>query len=168
MMWGDFNPYHNPKNGQFAKSNVIDVTDEYFSKAKPGTGSITKVPGYNEAVHKEEIAFAKYLHDTFGGDIELITESSVDGVRTPDYMWRGRSWELKNTSSLTATDDQLRNALKQIRNSPGGVILAYKDNTIPVNKIESVIKKRLSRSSRMGIDVMIVVNKKAVKILREK
>lgn len=174
MLVGDFNPHHDPDDGRFTSGggltsrNTSDVTDEYFAKAKPGSGRITKEPGYNDSRHKEEIAFANYLHDTFGGDLVLLNESGIDGQKTPDYRWRGRSWEYKQTSSLGATDDQLRTALKQIRSTPGGVILSYKKVKVPISKIVSVVNNRLARSSGLGVDVMIVVNNKVVRVLREK
>lgn len=155
-------------SNKIAKAKTTDVTEEYTSKAKPNSGTIKIASNYNKINHQDEIAIAHFLHKTFGGDIELLAESNAIGRKSPDYKWHGKYWELKSVSSLTSTDDQLRSALKQIRNLPGGVILSYKKLTIPMSKIESVIQMRLARSSKLGVDVMIVVNGKVKKIIREK
>ena len=77
-------------------------------------------------------------------------------------------WELKGVSSKTSTDNQVRTALKQIASNPGGVILDYGNNMLPLETARETIGKRIARS-RKGIktvDIIIRAYKNLQIILR--
>ena len=172
MIWGvfslDYNENHNPDNGQFAESPTTDVTDEYLENARQGEGTISFESGYKRTESGGEEEFAQFIHDTLGGDITHLAVSSVDGVQTPDYIWRGKLWELKGVSSLNAVDRQLQDGLRQTFSNPGGIMINCKGNFASLNEIVSTINNRLQRSSKKQVDVIIVMDGEIKKILREK
>lgn len=132
------------------------VTGQYTRTATPGKGEITYGAGYVAKKHSAEISTAKFLHDTFGGDIELLPEASEFGVKTPDYRWRGKMWELKTISSVKAADAAMRSALKQIQADPGGVILDCGTYEIAVEELREAVISRFKRTGLNSLDVMVL------------
>lgn len=149
----------------------IDVTSEYLEKSTPGKGNIEFDGGYKEGKHINEIKCANWLVDTFGGDIKLLNESDQISVKTPDYLWNGKLWDLKTTQTEKAADSAIRHGIKQIIDNPGGMILDYGDNDISIDDLRKIISARVSRSQTIyegGIDIIVKRNGKKVKVFRYK
>lgn len=143
---------------------IQDVSREYKKMASPGIGLVTRQEGYSESKHRDEIAMAQLMHDTFGGDIELIKEDRRPGVLSPDYEWHGAFWDLKTLESENAADKAIRHGIKQIMDNPGGVVIQYfKD--LDIEKMIKIIADRLSRS-KIKMDVIIFKDKEVKKIIR--
>ncbi len=132
-----------------------DVTREYLRAATPGKGAVTYDDGYKPGKHRNEIATAEWLHQTFGGDLHVFAEGGFQ-TTSPDYRWNGKLWELKNTSTATATDNAVKKALKQIQDNPGGIILDYGENELS-DAILAVVKRRIERSQQKAVDVMFLL-----------
>lgn len=143
-----------------------DVSTEYAKFATPGEGSITQDEGYDANRHANEIKIAEWLRSKFGGDIRLINESAVPGVKSADFLWKGKLWDLKNTSTAKAADSAIRGGLKQIFNNPGGIILDYGDNSINIDEVLDVIASRMKRGQYETADIIIISKGEIVKILR--
>lgn len=147
----------------------IDVTKEYLEGAAPKTGAVIRDSDYNDAIHAEEVKVAEWLRDTLGDDIQLLHETSNEYWRkTADYLWKGRLWELKTVGSVKAVDKALRKGIGQIKPNPGGVIIDFGSNAVTPSNAESIIEKRINTSAGFGLDVMILHNKKLVKVIRYK
>ena len=145
--------YHNGN-----KSTVKDVTDRYLESAKPRMGKVRYENGYRSKNHKEEINVANQIKELFGGKIVLLKEKNSQGAKTPDYLWRGKMWELKTISTAKAADMAVRNAAKQIAAIPGGILLKCGQN-ININELISVIDDRAVRSARnenINFDVIVL------------
>ncbi|MDD2956768.1 MAG: hypothetical protein PHD67_10745 [Oscillospiraceae bacterium] len=145
-----------------------DVLEEYLSTATPGAGSITYDEGYNIGGHTAEIKTAQWLHDNLGGDIVLLNEKNEDKVKTPDYIWRGKSWDLKSVSTEKAANSAVRHGLKQIQENPGGIILNYAENGFSENKLKDILRRRIEASATQTIDVIVLQQGKCVFVLRHK
>lgn len=145
-----------------------NVMTEYFRNATPGKGQITYEEGYNISKHKDEEATAKWILNTFGGDIKLLTESFDEGVKRPDFEWNGMLWDLKSTTTAKAADSAVRKGLQQIIENPGGIILDYGSNEVSLDVVTKVIDTRMVRSNTATADIIIVQNGQAVKIYRYK
>lgn len=143
-----------------------DVSDEYRLSAKPGDGKITIPKGYNLSKYQDEIETAQLLHESYGGDIELLAEEA--NKKTPDYNWRKKLWELKGVSSNTSIDTQLRKALKQISDNPGGVVIDYSAYTSTDADMEHAIIDRLKRSAKTQVDIILLKDGVFTKVLRYK
>ena len=149
------------------RNGPMDVLDEYVRSKTPGQGTISFDEGYSRAHHADEIKTAQWLHDTLGGDIVLLQEN-LGGAKKPDYIWRGKFWELKNITSDKAADSAVRGALKQIAETPGGVILDCGENEIEISALQAVIDARISRSGKFPVDVLVLHRKGLLAALRYK
>ena len=160
-------PSPKPSIAQGNSTTKADVTAEYQQAATPGEGAVTYEDGYDLAQHQQESTVAKWLHDYFGGDIKLLREVNQDGVKTPDFLWNGKLWELKTLTTEKAANSAIRQGLKQIENDPGGIILDYRGRPIDLELLESVICKRLQwKRDRPPLDLMIILSDDDVMIWR--
>ncbi|MCM1172085.1 MAG: hypothetical protein NC393_08145 [Clostridium sp.] len=145
-----------------------EVTDEYMKARYPGQGKIIYDDNYDKKSHIEEINMAEWLHKKFGGDVKLLTESIIRGEKRPDYVWNGKYWELKTTTTEKAANAAIRKGLKQIKDNPGGIILNY-NNKVDVQEVVNNIEKRMKdtgNSNNIHPDVMIIINGKVKTVLR--
>ena len=150
------------------QTGLRDVLAEYLSNARPGTGTVTYEDGYHVSHHGEEIKTAQWLHENLGGDIVLLAEDGGLYEKTPDFLWRGKGWELKTTTTEKSADSALRSALKQILENPGGVILDYGNNTVSISDIEGIVARRLERQEKCTADILILNHGRLVKAIRYK
>lgn len=148
-------------------ASVEDVMQDYQHSATPGQGKVEFADGYKVGGHQSEIATANWLRDTFGGDIRLLKEAEAESVSTPDYIWRGKNWELKGASSINTADKQLQKAIKQISARPGGVILDI-TGSIDMDALETQLLRRFQRSRTAGFDLMLLQDGELLRILQYK
>lgn len=132
-------PYHMGN-----EKTVKDVTKKYIDSAKPRMGKVRYENGYRIKGHKTEIEVANQLIDQFGGKIVLLKEANTQGTKTPDYLWRGKQWELKSISTAKAADMAIRSGVKQIKGKPGGVVLQCAD----VVNIDDMVRTGDARALR--------------------
>lgn len=158
---------------EFSTSKVSkyaeDVTAEYFGTAKPGEGSISYDNGYDVSSHKHEVQMANFLFEKFGGDLKLLKERNIKDVKTPDYVWNSKYWDLKNVSSGKAAYSAVRHGIKQIIDNPGGLILDYRNTD--KNNLQLIINQvddRMQRTKVENVDIMIILENNKIKIYRYK
>lgn len=134
------------------------VMPEYLRNATPGVGEFSIETGYNLEKNKNEYIIAKKIHETFGGDITLVREKDEDeGVKNPDYIWRGKLWDLKQPTSVNAVDRRVRKGLKQIADNPGGLIVDYHGEEYNEKQIKERIIRR-TMTIKSSIDIIIMRN----------
>lgn len=147
----------------------FNVVAEYLANATPGKGIITFELGYDSGISTQnERKTAQWLIDTFGGEVVLKTEVNQNRVKTPDFEWNGRYWDLKKPSSAAAANSAVRHGLQQIRNNPGGVILDYGQTDIETDEVLAVVEKRMQWVHGFSADIMIVKGGEVQTILRYK
>lgn len=145
-----------------------NITPYYYGTATPKKGLINKEEGYNSSLHVDEIRMAKLLHNMFGGDITLLNEVNEHAVKTADYLWRGKLWDLKTVTTEKSADSAIRKGLKQIKNNPGGIILDYRNKKISTEELQKVIESRMKRGFEKDTDIMVVLDSKTIKVYRYK
>ena len=91
--------------------------------------------------------------------------SSADGV---DKIKNMAEMLLGSTTTEKSADSALRNALKQILENPGGVILDYGDNEVSIQDIEKIVIRRLERQEKCTADILILNHGKIVRAIRYK
>ena len=141
-------PYH-MGNGKTAK----DVPKKYLDSANPRMGKVRYERGYHIKGHKAEIEVANQLIDQFGGKIVLLKEANAQGKKTPDYLWRGKQWELKSISTAKAADMAIRSGVKQIKGKPGGVVLQCADG-VNIGDMIRTVDARALRNIMFDFDVI--------------
>lgn len=139
------------------ESPAENVLPEYLRNATPGVGTITLDEDYDLVRHAEEIKTAQWLHDHLGGDIVLLNESNVEGIKRPDYLWNQSLWDLKTASSEKSANSSIRHGLQQIRENPGGIILNFEDRDFSPSELWKVIDKRLAwYKTDKKIDILVL------------
>lgn len=147
----------------------IEVQDEYEKNATPGEGKLTHDKGCTEERYKDELDFAEWIHNTFGGDIHVNEEKyEFEGQKNPDYLWNGKLWDLKTLSSEKAANTAIKRGLTQIKDNPGGLILDLRENDFSEDLLVDVINKRMTWYKDNVGDIMIISKKTIFKILRYK
>lgn len=141
-------PYHMGN-----EKTVKDVTKKYIDSAKPRMGKVRYENGYRIKGHKTEIEVANQLIDQFGGKIVLLKEANTQGTKTPDYLWRGKQWELKSISTAKAADMAIRSGVKQIKGKPGGVVLQCAD-VVNIDDMVRTVDARALRNIMFDFDVI--------------
>ncbi len=142
---------------------ITEVTQEYKDTAKLRSGTLIYEQGYNHATHKGEIDTAVWLNTVFGDDILLLKENvHYYGMKTPDYLWRGAMWELKEISSdkYDTIDKRIRKACGQVRENAiwkkcGGIILDFSGSRLPMEKIRGYVIQSAGIRVHGAIDVII-------------
>lgn len=138
------------------KSTAKDVTQKYLEGARPRMGKVRYENGYRIKNHKAEIEAANQLRLLFGGKIVLLKEKNTQGAKTPDYLWRGKMWELKTISTAKAADMAIRSAVKQIAAIPGGIVVKC-SKSIDINALIGVVDDRAVRCAnnwKINFDVI--------------
>ncbi len=145
-----------------------DVKYQYFNNAIPRKGKIIikSEEEYNRKNHEKEIITAELIHNILGGDIELLPESKIDGEKMPDYLWNGKYWDLKSTTTEKSANSAIRSGIKQIEKNPGGIILNYENHDIDIELTIDIIEKRMSKGYGGKINIMIVHENEIKRILR--
>ena len=118
--------------------------------------------------HKEEIAFAQWLHNKMGGDIHLLNEQNQSHVKTPDYIWNSKLWDLKSLSSEKAANSALRKGINQISGNPGGAMLDCRKFNVEEKTLLGIIEKRMKWHRDIEVDIMIVKSESDIRVIRYK
>lgn len=150
------------------KKGYIEVQDEYLKSATPQQGSVTYDKGYETKLHNDEVCFAEWLYSYYGGNIKLLNEINKNKIKTPDYLWNGKLWDLKTATTEKSANGLIRKGLKQIADNPGGIFLDYGDRNISVDILLDVIEERMKWNKNISADIVIVQNGKVIKVLRYK
>lgn len=119
------------------KKAYKDVLQEWLQNASPNShkiqemkefiadGIVYTVDGTNVCQNnsKREIEVANLLQNTFGGEIKLVPEikGKYKGVKTPDYIYNGERWDLKELNG--SSKDAIRNAIKSKRKQADNFII---------------------------------------------
>lgn len=138
------------------KYRIRDVKYLYETQMNPGRGKISYPSGYNFNDHAAEVKMADWLIKNFGGDIEILNEQNLPNKKTPDYLWNGKSWDLKTISTEKAADSAIRHGLKQIKGNSGGLILDFTKDVMDEEKLISIIDRRMSRGFEGTTDILVV------------
>lgn len=161
-----------PKTGGFSDSRCIDVTELWRKDATPNShavqglrsftinGATYTVDGHNVVLdysaHEKEIA--ELLEKEFGGELYMVPRvNNPQGISTPDYLFRGKGYDLK-TLSKEAGENTIINRIKKARKQSKNFIL---DLTNAKKITDSVLKSQIQRiykdKETAFVDTIIVI-----------
>lgn len=134
-----------------------DVTGEYLKMATPRVGNFNEQLGFKDT--NGEKKNAKWIYDTFGGDITLLAEDHPEGKPNPDYLWRSKYWDLKSleTHKPNTVDKRIRHGVSQIQEMPGGLILDFSES--PFSFAEALLKTDEFAQKRAKSNMDVIVKK---------
>lgn len=147
------------KRAEYARRNEFkSVYKKYINNATPGVGVINIPKG--RIIKNNEEKNLRLIHSQFGGDISMLVEKDQYKVKYPDYCWRKKYWEEKEPKAFTknAVDKNIQEALHQIKNNPGGVVLDIGRSPMPVDTVKEIALDRLRRSSPFNCDLILIRN----------
>lgn len=132
--------------------DYIDITEEVYRNAKPYKGKVEKQKFY-EYKHKKyivdgrkvvykhnnrEIEVAKILNKEFGGNVKILPNINYpQGIKTPDYLYKGERLDLKIITSKRA-NDCVKTALRNNEEQANNFII---DNTAQNVKDTQIVKQ---------------------------
>lgn len=151
-------------------SDLLDyynVTKEYYQKSTPKIGDFIFEGRKFKNREKDNMAL---IYETFGGDISAPIENNTPGIKNPDFVWKKKYWEEQEPVSRTknAIDNNIHEAIKQIRKNPGGIVLDIGDSEMSEKDVHEAIMHRLRRSADFDCDVMVIRNGQVESIYRHK
>lgn len=148
------------------RTEFLSVLETYKRTSTPGEGKFI-VPDNREYKNREKENMELLYHE-FGGDIEALEEHP--GQKNPDYRWRGHYWEEQEPIAYTknAVDKNTREAIHQIMDDPGGIVLDIGNSDMEKSRVEGIILERLRRSAKFDCDVLVIRNGKVEDVYRYK
>lgn len=138
-----------------SNSHIVQDLKEYTVD-----GVAYKVDGHNVVLdyspHEKEIA--ELLEKEFGGELYMVPRvNNPQGVPTPDYLFRGKGYDLK-TLSKEAGENTIINRIKKARKQSKNFVL---DVTNAKKITQSVLKSQIQRiyedKETAFVDTIIVV-----------
>ena len=156
-----------PPKGEFVNiKGVREITSQYTDRAKKEAGYVAIDPGVDVGKRQRERDVASMLANTFGGEVRVLAESTQEGVKTPDYLWRGKLWDLKTPEHLKGVDYLVKAGIKQISRNTGGLIIDTRKFTADYEDIIEAVFHRVWRSAKEGLDVVLLEKGKDAKVYR--
>lgn len=118
---------------------------------------------------ERERQIADFLHNKFGGDVELVPEVKgiYNYVKTPDYIWRDGKWDLKELSSTK--EEGIRNAIHKKKEQADNFIIDISKNKLDDEEIIKYSQKIFSYDNTKFVkNLMVVRDDKVIIILERK
>lgn len=172
-----------PEVGRTGKPAAYrDITQEIYASATPNShevrdlqeytaGGVTyKVDGHNVqlnySAHEKEIA--ELLEREIGGEIYMVPRvNNPQGVRTPDYLFRGKGYDLKTLMDKATEDTIFQRINKAKKQADNFVVDVSKAERITDNTIDAQLQKIFTNKDTLFVNEIIIVrNGNILKIAR--
>ena len=161
----------------------LDITDEMYAKAKPYKGTVKKqnfyknnginykIDGHNVVYRHDEreIEVAQILNSTFGGNVRILPNINFpQGIKSPDYLYKGEMTDLKRITS-NRTKDCIKTALKNKEKQANNFIIDNTAQTVSDEDIIKQIEKIYENEGFLWINkIYLLKNKEFIKIFKRK
>ena len=170
--------------GLVALAKYEDITGRWYPDAVPGShevkdlleytapdGSVYKVHGRDVVLdytpHEKEIA--ELLAREVGGEIFMVPKvNNPQGVRTPDYLFHGRAYDLK-TLGKDAGPNTMFNRVKKATGQASGIIVDITNTSLADEVVGSQIDKIFRSSETQFVKEIVIVQVNSIRqIIRRK
>ena len=156
--------------------NYQDITSEMYKKAKPNHGKVEKQNFYkhngkkyfidnHNVVYKHderELEIAQLLNNIFGGDVKILPNINFpQGVKSPDYLYKGEKTDLKSISSKRSKDC-VKTALKNKEKQANNFIIDNTAQTVSDMDILKQINEIYNSKGFMWIDKIYLLKGKSL------
>lgn len=164
---------------------MTDVTKDWENSPNAGKGEIKEADSaeykgviyhidgrnvkQNNSDREKEVA--GMLLEKYGGTIEYVPEvnGKYHGVRTPDYLWNGARWDLKEIKKAKR-DDAVRDLVHKSKDQTENIIIDVTHSQfLSYEQIEAQVKGLKKYDNCSHIDkIMIIKEKEVLKIYENK
>lgn len=132
-------------------------------------GSAYKVDGHNVVLDysMREKEIAELLEKEFGGELYMFPRvNNPQRISTPDYLFRGESYDLK-TIGKTTGKNPLFNRIKKAKGQSNNFIFDLTNCELSENQIENQIEKIFWSDETKFVNIIVIIkNKKILKIVK--
>lgn len=161
-----------PEQSDRMQEMFSDVTEKWKETATPNShtvedlqeitidGQTYKVDGHNVVLdysqHEKEIA--EILEKEFGGEIKMVPRvNNPQGVSTPDYLFRGKGYDLK-TIGKNSGPNAIYNRVKKAKRQSQNFIVDVTQINLDDILIEDQIQKIFRMKETTFVDEIVVIN----------
>ena len=165
-----------PKAFPKTSKNYADVTAQWREMATPGSHTVQdlheytakgvtyQVDGHNVVLdyspHEKEIA--ELLEREFGGELFMVPRvNNPQGVSTPDYLFRGKGYDLK-TIGEKAGANTIFNRIKKAAGQAQSFIIDVTRSGLDNDTINQQIEKLFNRIDTEWVEEVVIIYDGAV------
>lgn len=133
-------------------------------------GIVYRVDGINvfQNNSKRELEVADIIESTFGGELSLVPEvkGKYKGIKTPDYIYRGGRWDLKELSNGTSKN-LIRDIVHKKKGQSENFVFDISECKLSDDEIFRQAEGVFSNYNNMHAEtVMIVKHDKVIKVYK--
>lgn len=165
-------PVQTPRGG----TGPLDVTREYLDAARPNSHTVQDLLSYTVngvtytvdghdvqlSYSQHEKKIAEILERTLGGELFMVPRvNDPQGVRTPDYLFRGEAYDLK-TLKPNAGPNTIFNRVKKAAGQAQRFIIDVTSSGLDDVTIEKQIEKLFSRSDTDWVEEVFIIRDNAI------
>lgn len=154
-----------------------DVTREYLDAATPNSHIVQDLQSYtvngvtytvdgrnvqlSYSQHEKEVA--ELLERKLGGELFMVPKvNNPQGVRTPDYLFRGERYDLK-TLEKKAGKNTIFNRVKNSKGQAERIIIDITKGEVTQSLLDAQIEKIFSSGGTSFIDEIVIVSDGKIK-----
>ena len=158
------------------QKNYVDATEQWRAAATPGSHTVQdlqeytvngvtyKVDGHNVVLdyspHEKEIA--ELLEREFGGELFMVPRvNNPQGVSTPDYLFRGKGYDLK-TIGEKAGPNTIFNRIKKAIGQAQRFIIDVTRSGLGDDTINQQIEKLFNRIDTDWVEEIVIIQDGAI------
>ena len=149
----------------------LDVTQEYLDAATPNSHAVQDLLSYTAngvtytvdgrnvqlSYSQHEKKIADLLERTLGGEIFMVPRvNSPQGVRTPDYLFRGEAYDLK-TLKPNSGPNTIFNRVKKAEGQAQRFIIDVTHSGLDDAVINQQLEKLLTRSDTGWVEEVFII-----------
>lgn len=169
-----------PQSAEPRRTAAVDVTQEYLDAATPNShivqdllsytvnGVTYTVDGHNVQLcySQHEKNIAGLLERTLGGELFMVPRvNTPQGVRTPDYLFRGEAYDLK-TLKPDAGPNTIFNRVKKASGQANRFIIDVTHSGLDDATIAEQIEKLFTRFDTAWLEELFVIRGDAIRIIK--
>lgn len=151
-----------------------DITNEMYNNAKPYRGKVKKQKYYYDGIRtyivdghnviykhdKREIEVANLLNEMFGGNVKILPNINYpQGIKTPDYIFRGENIDLKRIKSKRSKDC-VKTAIRDSKRQAHNFIIDNTAQTVSDDAILSQIEEIYNTGKFKWVNTIYVLKEK--------
>ena len=161
-----------------------DITDRWYPDAKPGSHKVEDLMEYTAPdgkvyrVHGRDVVLdyrprekeiAELLEREVGGEIFMVPRvNNPQGVRTPDYIFHGKPYDLK-TLKPNSTGKTMFSRAKKSAGQTGRIIFDVTAPAIPDSEVDEQIGRIFwSKDTQFVDEVVVIRDEKIIRVVRRK